>query len=519
MRKVTEKELTGFAKLLRNFVDLPENLRQAVVRHGKPDSSRASSQVVFSNLFLHVHSVRTHRWTLKKSFTLGLGVASATLFAILLVTGVMLMLYYKPTTAEAYNSIKDIHFVVPGGRLLRNVHRWATNLMIITVLLHMARVFFTASYRRPREFNWLIGVALLAATFALSFTGYCLPWDQLAYWALVIGTNIAASPAELTDALNITDYFDVGAWQRRILLGSDTIGDAALLRFYWLHCIALPMAMVVLIAVHFWRIRKDGGMSRPSNILAHELEGMPQDVVADQAFTDPGKTYTLMMSVPGKTPHVDKELRDTVQSWPHAFRAEMVVVAIVLATVLMLGILFDAPLKEIADPTIPENPAKAPWYFLGLQEIVSYSAFTGGVGIPVLILLALAAIPFLEREEGESGRWPGRKEVMWGVGSSIFAFFYIVAVLAFSVSFGWLRDWYPEINQLWIALVNPGTFLLATFAVYSLFVLKWTGSTRIAAVAGFCCVMLFYIVLTYFGTVHRGPNWDFYWWPSQWPGH
>ena len=509
----------GFAKLLIDIGALPKNVKEAVFRHGKPDSARTRSQTIFGNFFLHIHSVRIHRWTLKKSFTLGLGVASAVLFVILVVTGVVLMVYYKPTTAEAYNSMKDIHYVVPGGRILRNVHRWAANLMVITVILHMARVFFTASYRRPREFNWVLGVALLVATFALSFTGYCLPWDQLAYWAVVIGTNIAASPSEVTDALNVTQYLDIGAFQRRILLGSDLIGDDALLRFYWLHCIAIPLAMVVVMSVHFWRIRKDGGMSRPSTILPEELEGIPKDDIADQAFTDFGKTYTLMMVSPGRTAQVDKELKDTVQSWPHAFRAEMSVVAIVLAAVLFLGIFFDAPLKEAANPTVPENPAKAPWYFLGLQEVVSYSAFAGGVALPLVFIFALVVLPFVEREPGESGRWPGRRETRWIVASTLLALVLNVSILAFRVKFGWLRDWFPNINQLWIILFNPGTVILGLYFISGLMVLKWTGSSRLAAVTSFCGFLVFFVVFTYFGTVHRGPNWEFYWWPSQWPTH
>lgn len=509
----------GLRQLVRNTGRLPQNVWNSVVRHGKPESSRARSQTVFANFFLHIHSVRTHRWSLKKSFTLGLGVASAALFIILTVTGVVLMVYYKPTTAEAYSSMKDIHYVVPGGRLLRNAHRWAANLMIISVLLHMARVFFTASYRHPREFNWLLGIGLLVLTFALSFTGYCLPWDQLAYWAIVIGTNIAGSPSELTDALNITQFFDIGRMQRRILLGSDLIGDDALLRFYWLHCIAIPLVMAPLMGLHFWRIRKDGGMSRPSEFDEEELRGIPEDEVADNAFTAQDKTYTLMCLIPEKTPQVDKSLKDTVQSWPHLFRAEMAVFAIVLATILFLGIFFDAPLKEHANPTVPENPAKAPWYFLGLQEIVSYSAFTGGVAIPIGAVLVLALFPFLDREKRISGRWPGRRETWWALVSCVLAFVSILLVLGFRVSAGWLRDWYPAINQIWIILINPGTVLLGAYFLYSLFVVKRTGSTRIGAVALFCCLLVFYIVFTYFGTVHRGPNWEFYWWPSQWPTH
>ena len=135
--------------------------------------------------------------------------------------------------------MKDIHFVVPTGRFIRNIHRWSANVMVVAVFLHMARVFYTAAYRKPREFNWIIGMLLLAVTLGLSFTGYLLPWDQLAYWAITIGANIAQSPRELTDALHVTPYFDPGGLQKLLLLGSEDVGEEALIRFYLLHVMNL----------------------------------------------------------------------------------------------------------------------------------------------------------------------------------------------------------------------------------------------------------------------------------------
>ncbi len=509
----------GLKRLARNICDTPANFWRSMVRHGRMNSPRARAQAVLNNFYLHIHSVRTHRWTLKKSFTLGLGVATASLFAILALTGIVLMVYYKPTVAEAYNSMKDIHFAVPGGRLLRNIHRWGGHMMVIFVILHMARVFFTNSYQKPREFNWLVGIALLVLTFALAFTGYCLPWDQLAYWAILIGTNIAGSAREITDALNITHIFDIGAFQRRVMLGADSLGDDALLRFYLLHCVALPLVTVVLMGLHFWRIRKDGGMSRPTDIRPEELQGIPKDEIAEEYFSGPGKTYSLMCAVPGESTAADKDLENTVQSLPHAFRAEMAVFMMVLAFLLAVSFVIDAPLKQIGDPRVPENPAKAPWYFLGFQELVSYSAFMGGVFIPGLMVLGLACIPFFGREEGPTGRWPGAAEKRWIWISSLFTFLVITGLVAFQVNFGWFRDWMPGINQIWIILCNPGTILAVVVGFYTLYVIRVTGSLRLGATAFFCSFLVAYIVLTYVGTVNRGPNWDFYWWPSQWSTH
>lgn len=509
----------GLGALFSNVRSLPINFWRSIIRHGAPTSNRTRSQSITNSLFLHIHSARTHRWTLRKSFTLGLGVATGVLFLILLGTGVMLMLFYKPTTAEAYNSIKDIHYVVPGGRLLRNVHRSATNLMIFTVILHMARVFYTAAYKSPREFNWLIGVGLLVLTLALGFTGYCLPWDQLAYWAVVIGTNIAGSTSEVTEALHLDGLQRLAMVPRRILLGSDYIGDAGLLRFYWLHCVALPILMILFIAIHLWRIRKDGGISRPTDIRPEELTGTPEDELPHEGFSDPNKRYTLSAVVPGTSPNVGVDVENTVLSWPHALKYEMVVTSCILALVLLLAFFFDAPLKEPANPNVPENPAKAPWYFLGLQEVVSYSAFAGGMAIPALSVIGLALIPYLDRSTRQPGRWSDAKERNRIYLSAVFTLALCIATIGVQVRFGWLRDWFPDINQIWIVLINPGTIVMYAVIAMSVFETFRARSTRLGAIVFFTGLLVFYGLFTYFGTVHRGPNWDFYWWPSQWPEH
>jgi quinol-cytochrome oxidoreductase complex cytochrome b subunit len=161
--------------LWENLRHAPRQMKQAVFRSGSPKTDRTRSSFVFGNVFLHLHPVRTHRWSLRWNTTWGLGIASAAAFIITLITGVLLMFYYKPYPDAAYTTIKDIHFVVPTGRFIRNIHRWAANVMVVTVLLHMARAFYTASYRKPREFNWLIGMGLAVVTLGLSFTGYLLP--------------------------------------------------------------------------------------------------------------------------------------------------------------------------------------------------------------------------------------------------------------------------------------------------------------------------------------------------------
>ncbi len=505
----------------KNLANFPKTFRDSFVRHDKPTTDRARSQTVMSNIFLHIHSTRIHRYTLKKTFTFGLGVISAASFFILVATGVILMIYYKPSVTLAYDSIKDIHFIVPGGRFIRNVHRWATNIMIISVFLHMARVFYTAAYKETRSFNWLIGMGLFVLTLGLSFTGYLLPWDQLAYWAVTICANIAASPRELTDILGITHIFDPGGMIKVLLLGSEEIGQDALIRFYWLHCIVLPLAMVMLLSVHVWRVRKDGGLARPDNIKVKDLKGIAEDEKANDVFENaPQKTYGLMCLVRGKSPVVGRGPENSIPSWPSLFIAEFGLFMLTFAVVSVLAYYFNAPLKELANSAVPENPAKAPWYFLGLQELVSYSALMGGVGIPTITLLGLAFIPYLDREKQPLGRWfdnkTGRRVAL---NSLFYAAAVTVGLLAFTVKFGWLRNWYPDISQLVIILVNPGTVLVTFFVFWSFRCMIKYDSTRISAIALFTCFLVSFAILTYFATCHRGPNWDFYWLKSQWPIH
>ncbi len=512
---------SGFGELLTNLRDLPRNMAASFSRRSTLESTRGRSQSVFGNVFLHIHSVRTHRWSLRPSFTMGLGVAAGILFLMLAVSGAVLMVHYVPSVDRAYESVKNIHFVVPGGRIIRNLHRWAAYGMVVAVLLHMVRVFYTNSYKKPREFNWIIGVILFVLTLALAFTGYCLPWDQLAYWAITIGANIAGSPAEVTDAMGITEWFDLGGFQKLIMLGSNNVGEPALLRFYWGHCVVLPLMMVMLLAVHFWRIRKDGGLSRPDDIKEDELAGTPSDELAEAAFQPAEtKTYGIMCLVKGKTPAVNRGPERTVLSWPHVLRAEMAITVIVLAVMLVLALVFDAPLKEAANPAVPENPAKAPWYFLAMQEIISYSAFTGGMVLPGITVLILVLLPFLDRREGGTGRWlgcPGDRPLAIGTAGVMGAA--IIGMLAVTINFGWLRDWFPDTNQILITAVNPGTVLATFLAVLALGALAVTGSTRKSAIVFFTGFLVSFVLLSYFALVHRGPNWDFYWWPSLWPTH
>jgi len=242
----------------------------SIFRHGLPTSNRNRVLVVMSNVFLHLHPVKSRKAGIKLRYTWCMGGVTFFLFLVLTFTGLLLMFYYRPTVEYAYADIVDLREHVPLG-VMRELHRWGAHAMVITVWLHMFRVFMTGSYKPPREFNWGVGVVLLVLTLLLSFTGYLLPWDQLAIWAITVGANMArATPlvgheGPLAAMLKIGDInlVHAGSDAKFILLGSRVVGDSALLRFYVLHCVGLPLAAAVLMAVHFWRVRKDGGISGP----------------------------------------------------------------------------------------------------------------------------------------------------------------------------------------------------------------------------------------------------------------
>lgn len=218
-------------------------------RHGLPDNPLDRSLVMTSNIFFHLHPVKVSRKSLRATYSFGLGVIALICFGLLSLTGLLLMFYYTPTIERAYTYILTLQTQVPFGQLLRNLHRWAAHLMVIVVVLHLARVFYTGAYKPPREFNWVIGVILLLLTFGASFTGYLLPWDQLAFWAITVGTSVAGYAPGAGPTLRI------------FLLGGTEVGQEALTRFYALHVMLVPMGILLLTSIHIWRVRKDGGLA------------------------------------------------------------------------------------------------------------------------------------------------------------------------------------------------------------------------------------------------------------------
>ncbi len=345
--------------------ELPGRFYRSVFRAGYPATVRQQLRVVVNNLVLHVHPTRVYHRSIKAQTTCGLGLICLYLFIIEFITGIFLMFYYEPSTGAAYGRILDLNYTITFGRVMRNLHRWAAEAMVVGVVLHMCRVFYTGAYKPPREFNWVLGVSLLVLTFALSFTGYLLPWDQLSFWAVTVGTNIVSYAPVL------------GAKLRYVLLGGDTVGSDTLLRFYTLHVIAVPTVAALVINYHIWRVIKDGGLAHPS-----ENRGADGEPVGE-----PRRSASV------------------ITTFPQVVYLELLVFLVLMVALMVASLLFNAPLEEEANPLTPSNPSKAPWYFLGLQELVGYSAFWGGVGVPTLLMIYLLVLPYVDRCRAGIGVW------------------------------------------------------------------------------------------------------------------
>jgi len=349
---------------------LPGRFYRSVFRGGYPTTVRQQLATVVNNLLLHVHPTRLYNRSLEPQTTFGLGLICFYLFIIEWITGIFLMFYYEPSTGAAYGRILDLNYTITFGRVMRNLHRWAAEAMVVGVALHMCRVFYTGAYKPPREFNWVLGVSLLVLTLALSFTGYLLPWDQLSFWAVTVGTNIVSYAPVLGPKL------------RYVLLGGDTVGSDALLRFYTLHVIAVPAVTSLLINYHIWRVVKDGGLAHPSE--NRGADGEPVGQRSDSVIT----------------------------TFPKVVYLELLVFLVLMIGLMVASLLFNAPLEEEANPLTPSNPSKAPWYFLGLQELVGYSAFWGGVGVPTILMIFLLVLPYVDRRQVGVGVWFARERMI-----------------------------------------------------------------------------------------------------------
>jgi quinol-cytochrome oxidoreductase complex cytochrome b subunit len=411
-----------------------------------PKSAREASDSVVRNFLFHVFPAYVTEKSLSLATTFWLGTITWVLFVILTITGVILMFLYVPSVERAYQSMKDIEFVVSYGSILRSMHRMAAHGMVAIAFLHMMRVWYTKAYRGPRnygskrEVNWLIGLVLFVLTLALSYTGYLLPWDQLAYWALVIGVNVAKSAPLIGDKIC------------ELLVGGTEIGQNTLIRFYILHCVVLPILLVIMGAYHMWRIRKDGGLAVTDRFT------LLQEAQEEELKPSPTKTYTLLGIKEGTTLSVrSSTLPDSLLARANPELTTRLLIAILLTHVAILAVSLyvTAPLEAPANPLAPPNPAKAPWYFLWLQELIADTTlkvgnyvinggFVGGILIPTIALAVLAVWPFLDKSpDAAIGVWFHRsrwlQNVLFTVG--------VITVIGLIILAAYLRG--PFWNLYW----------------------------------------------------------------------
>jgi len=347
---------------------------RSAFRHPHLDTPRGRALQSFSNVFLHVYPVKVPARVLRMRYSWRLGYIATVLFTVLLVTGVYLMFFYTPSVNSAYGDMQHLRTSVGFGQLIRNVHRWSAHLMVLVAIVHLARVFFAGAYKKPRQFNWVIGMMLLVITLGFSFTGYLLPWDQLSYWAVTVGTNLV-------------NYIPLaGGLVRDLLIGGDQIGQATLIRFYALHVAVLPVSLAMFLMIHIWRVRKDG------------FAVTAEPVVLPQVATDDQRVRLLGVVDRESVTAEERLTDDTVFTWPHMLVRHVVVGLGTVAVVLGLGIAFAAPLRGLANPNETPEPAKAPWYFVGLQELLSrFDPLVAGILIPAGVILVLIMLPYIDR--------------------------------------------------------------------------------------------------------------------------
>lgn len=432
-----------------------------------PQDDRDRKLMVMESLVLHLHPSTLPEKTLQFTLTWGLGGMAAVLMLVLVVTGVMLMSAYTPAPERAYNDILALQTNVWFGQLVRNLHHWSANAMLVVAFLHLLRVFFTGGFRAPRQFNWLLGLTLLLLIVAANFTGYLLPWDQLAFWAITVGTGLI-------------EYIPLlGKWLQQVILGGPEVSAATLLNFYSLHIALIPIALLGIVSFHFWRVRKDGGVVIPR----------------------------------GPTEPVDPKPK-RVTTIPHLVVRELVVALVLLAGLLLFAMLVNAPLEELANPDHSPNPAKAPWYFMGIQELLlHFHPLVAALLIPLLGLGALAILPYLDADLDSVGVWFRSIKGRWMglVAASLGLIITPLLVIAdeYVVDFA---GWLPSLPTLLSNGVVPlALVLLALIGFYDSMKKRFAATHCETIQATFILLLTTFLVLTAIGIWFRGPGMALVW--------
>jgi quinol-cytochrome oxidoreductase complex cytochrome b subunit len=392
---------------------------------------------------------------------------AAVLIFLQIGTGLLLKFVYEPTPLGAYKSILVLNNEVVFGQLVRNIHHWSANFLVLIVFLHMLRVFFTGAFHPPRQFTWIIGLGLFGLVFTANFTGYLLAYDQLSYWAVTVSTGML-------------EYIPfVGSQLQEIIRGGNEIGPATLSIFFAIHTAVIPVGLIMLMAFHFWRIRKTGGLVIP-RASGEAIEKKPV----------------------------------RVPTLPHLLLREVAVALLLMAVVMMVSVSFDAPLGDSANPGLSPNPTKAPWYFAGLQELLLHlhPLFTVFI-IPLVLVVTLMGIPYLKYDTNTEGIWfasiKGRRmALIAGLIATVAAPMGILAneyLIDFAVGLSGIPTFFGN------GLIPFAFIFFGCAGFYILIKYRYSATNNEAIQALFVFILVVFLILTITGIWFRGPGMKLTW--------
>jgi quinol-cytochrome oxidoreductase complex cytochrome b subunit len=437
----------------------------------KKPRDREGYRNFFNSLILHFRPRSIQERTLRFTLTWGLGGMAVMLLCLLFLTGLMLKFVYRPVPDRAYESIVYLQNNVLFGQLIRNIHHWSANALLIVVFLHFLRVFLTGAFHPPRQFNWIIGLAMFMIVLASNITGYLLPWDQLAFWAITICTAML-------------EYIPgIGVWLQSLIRGGSDIGPGTLSVFFALHTAFMPACLLVLMPFHFWRVRKGGGLVIP------------------------------------RTPDEDPSSRGaSVPTIPNLILRELVVAVVLIAFIMLVSVIFNAPLGAKANPGLSPNPTKAPWYFAGIQELLlHFHPLFALFIIPVLILIALVAIPYLNYQTAAAGVWfashRGRRLAVAAALAAVIVTPIGIVADELIIDFA---AWMPGLSPVIRNGIMPAAFVLAAIIAFYRLVKKKFAATNIESIQSvFVLLATAFIILTITGIWFRGAEMALMWpWKS-----
>lgn len=415
-------------------------------------------QKTSSDLILHIHPQKISKEALKFSRTFGLGGMAVLLIVIQLLSGILLRFHYIPTPKDAYNSIVFVKEQMVFGQFIRNIHHWSAIFLLIITFLHMLRTFFSEAYLPPRQGNWLIGIGLLVVVVLMNFSGYLLPWDQLSYWAITVSTSIL-------------DYFPlIGEDLKYLFRGGEDVSSNTLLYFYNFHTGILPLALIVLMAYHFWKVRKANGIKLP-----------------------------------------ETETKEYVNTIPNLVRKELTVGLILIAFIMLMSIVFNAPLQEKANPAFSPDPAKAPWYFMGIQELIlHFHPLIGAFLIPLLVLTGMVLMPYLNYSDS-SREHSIQKRYFYRLG-------WFAGIFALLVNLGGILldefvfdQWTGMDGFVSDGLIPMLIWLAVVFVFYVILKKSYRAALKEIVYSMFIFFIVSYLVLMFIGIWFRGPGMELMW--------